>query len=303
MKKWICAALVAALLLLGTGCSLSDSVRNYASRYIEERSSASAAAVPEESENGGDAVEGEVLAETDDFVLSVLSGRMEDGAFILTVRVENKTDDTVMQISMEDAYVNSLLWWPSWYAEPEAGETEVCEAVFYGLDEAGIKDATQLDFTLQVSDSENWERDMLYSESITYYPKGEAAATRHEPPQGSRETVLADNEDFKMTVVDFDPLDDYAYSVAPYVENRSDRKLLFMIESVKIDGKPAEPYWSVALMPQKAAAEEIYWPWSTLSEIGIKHAEDITEIKFQLTVYDDENANEVVFRDNFTFRP
>lgn len=113
--------------------------------------------------------------------------------------------------------------------------------------------------------------------------------------------VLVENEDIcvKITGVESDPI--WGYTLKVYLENRTDKELMFTVDNVSLNRFMCDPFWAESVAAGMKSNSSIYWFESTLEENGISAVE---EIRLTLRVYDSKNFSaEDVFQGSFTINP
>lgn len=92
-------------------------------------------------------------------------------AYTLQVYMENKTDSNLM-FAWDLVSVNGFMIDPFWTEAVAAGRKACSEVIFYqsDLEENKIAAVSDIEFTLRVSDYDNWEADCLLEETYTYTP-------------------------------------------------------------------------------------------------------------------------------------
>ena len=92
-------------------------------------------------------------------------------AYTVYVYAENKTDRNLMY-AWDLVSVNDLMIDPFWAVSVAAGKKACSEVTFYrsDLEANGITEVSKIEFTLLVSDYDDWEADYLLEESYTYQP-------------------------------------------------------------------------------------------------------------------------------------
>lgn len=128
------------------------------------------------------------------------------------------------------------------------------------------------------------------AETETGTPTTEAAGettTGTTAPDASEEAfktqVLADNEDVTFTVTGVDAENIWGYTLNVFIENKTDKTLMFSVDSVSVNGFMCDPFWACEVAPGMKANEEISFSESDFEKNGI---ETVTEITFTLRVYD-----------------
>ena len=113
--------------------------------------------------------------------------------------------------------------------------------------------------------------------------------------------VLVENEDIcmKITGAEKDPI--WGYTLKVYLENRTDKELMFTVDNVSLNRFMCDPFWAESVAAGMKSNSSIYWFESTLEENGIS---DVEEISLTLRVYDSKNfGTEDVFQGSFTIKP
>ena len=108
--------------------------------------------------------------------------------------------------------------------------------------------------------------------------------------------IRADNEQFQFIVIGFEKDDmNYQY-MKVFINNKTDKTLMFSAENVAINGYMCDPYWAMSVVPGKMAMGRFSWSDADLSANGI---ESIEEVEFALEVYDDDTFEDVA-QGNYT---
>lgn len=233
----------------------------------------------------------------------------EDGlwGYSWKIYLENKTADKTLMFSMNNTSVNGVMVDPLWAATVAPGKksNETISWMSTSLEENNIKadDITQVSFTLDVYDNDDWTADKFVDEEFTVYPKGEENASTVEREAQSTDIVLFDNDSCSMTVAGFEHDDIFGYTVKVYLVNKTDKDLMFSCNDASINGYMADPFWATTVAAGKTSNSDISWSDSTLEENGIDIS-SIEEIELPITVYpnDDWTADKLV-DETFTINP
>lgn len=115
------------------------------------------------------------------------------------------------------------------------------------------------------------------------------------------ETVLVDNEDCTVKITGIDADNIWGYTLNAYVENKTDKELMFTLNNVSVNGFMCDPLWAVTVTPGMKANEEISFLSADFDRNGV---ETVTEIALTLRVYDsnDWSADDFV-NEIFTLYP
>ena len=113
--------------------------------------------------------------------------------------------------------------------------------------------------------------------------------------------VLIDNEDLYFAIKSVRDNAALGYEWKVYVENRTDRNLMFSFEKVSVNGVMCDPFWAEVINAGKKGNCEITWMRDSLQE---KQIGDVTEVDFTLNVYNDDDYTEAaLMHDPFTVFP
>ena len=113
-----------------------------------------------------------VIADNEDLRFVIEWADEEDtSAYTASVCMENKTDRNRMY-AWDLVSVNGLMIDPFWAMSVAAGKKACSEITFYRSDlaENSIGEVSDIEFTLLVSDYDDWEADYLLEETYTYTP-------------------------------------------------------------------------------------------------------------------------------------
>lgn len=116
-----------------------------------------------------------------------------------------------------------------------------------------------------------------------------------------REIVLAEDENVtvKVTGVEEDGL--LGYTLKVFLENKTDKELMFTVENVSVNGFMVDPFWADTVDAGKKANEEIFFLRSDFANNGIEAVEEIT---LTLRAYDNDNwLADDIFNDTITIKP
>lgn len=222
--------------------------------------------------------------------------------YTVKIYAENKTDKNLM-FSIRDVSVNGFMCDPLWASTIGAGMKANDEITFLASDFArnGIEEVTRIDFTLDVYNSDDWTEEHLVENTFTVYPMGEEAVEPFVRIPVEGETVLVDDENCTIIVTGFDPDSTFGFEMQVYLENKTDKCLMFSASNVAVNGFMCDPYWAVTVAPGMRSNSSMTWFDSTLQENGIT---EVTEITLPIRVYDNDNwTAEEILSETFTVNP
>lgn len=122
--------------------------------------------------------------------------------------------------------------------------------------------------------------------SETSTPSTETNATEATSRPSFQGLVLVDNETATVKVTTIDESNFWGYTLKVFLENKTDKELMFTVDSVSVNGFMCDPFWATTVAPGMKANEEISFSESDFAANGI---EAVEEIQFTLRVYDSED--------------
>ena len=222
----------------------------------------------------------------------------------LRIQCENRTDRALL-FSWDMVSVCGFMYDPFWAEEVAAGKTANSTVYLdtYELEQMDVTSVDEISFTLRVVDSENWMEAPLVEEACTVYPTGRNADTLILPNRSATEdqVVLADNEDLRFVIEWADEEDSSAYTVYVYMENKTDRNLMYAWDLVSVNDVMIDPFWAMSVAAGKKACSEVTFYRSELESNGIA---EVSDIEFTLLVsdYDDWEAD-YLLEETYTYQP
>ena len=134
-------------------------------------------------------------------------------------------------------------------------------------------------------------------------PAGSSSSAQEDtkPSGTNKEQVLVDDENItvKITGTQEDSL--WGYTVKIYLENNTDKELMFSVDDVSVNGFMCDPFWASTVAAGKKANEKITFSEAAFKENGIEAVEDIS---FTLHVYDSNDlAADSLLKKTFTVNP
>ena len=136
---------------------------------------------------------------------------------------------------------------------------------------------------------------------------GTVAAMDHTPAESTDagssafRQVLVDREDLYFAIRNVKDDSALGYTWQVYVENRTDKNLMFSFERVAVNGVMCDPYWAEVIAAGKKGNCEIVWLRDSLDQRQIT---DVRNVEFTLNVYNDDVYTEApIMHDTFTVYP
>ena len=103
---------------------------------------------------------------------------------------------------------------------------------------------------------------------------------------GFEEKVFVDDENCTFKITEIDPDNEWGYTLKAYLENKTDKNLMYTMEDVSVNGFMCDPFWAETVQAGKKAKSEISFFEEDFAELGI---ENVEEIEFTLSIYDDDD--------------
>ena len=216
--------------------------------------------------------------------------------------LENKTDKK-LRYSLETATINGVVCDPMFSEEVAAGKKSNASASFNidNLLTEGVGDPSRIDLYFRVYDADDWSADDLLKETYTIYPMGESKASVYTREDKAEDKVLAENDNFKVVVTGFDPDAFWGYTMKLYLENKTDKKLVFSMDDVSVNGFMIDPYYGDTIPGNSKSFGRPSWDNEELKKNNI---ETVSKIEFKLRVYySDDWAADDLLNEVFTVEP
>lgn len=245
--------------------------------------------VPAFASEGDYILENQQIADNESCIFTITDVEMDDiWGLTLHAQCVNKTDKKLM-FTIEDASVDSYSIDPFWAEEVTAGKTANSDISFSkdSLEKCGIKSADEITFTLKVYDSDDWAADPFYKGESTIYPTGktqdEIVYPEYTPAENAQ--AIVDNDQVLFSVEGAEKDDIWGYELHVYLENRTDKKLMYSWDDVSVNGVMSDPFWATTVPAGKKEYTDI--SFSSLDDDGVTG--DVESIEFKLKIYDSDD--------------
>lgn len=117
----------------------------------------------------------------------------------------------------------------------------------------------------------------------TESPTTEAPTVPETTAPAFAEITLVDNETCTVIIKGIDEENLFGYALNVFLENKTDKELMFSLDEVSVNGFMCDPFWASTVSAGKKANEQITFMESDFEANGIETVEEIT---FKLKVYD-----------------
>lgn len=295
-RKALSACLVLSLLFSLTACGRKAAVPS-------ETAQSTAAAESSAAPTVQNAFAETVIVDNESCTFKVTA--IEEEAFwgyTLKAFLENKTGKELM-FTLQDVSVNGFMCDPFWATSVTAGMKSNADISFSASDfeRNGISQVTDIEATVKVYDANDLTAGDVVYEHFILYPQGKDAVQPYARTAVEGEKVLFDDANCTMIVTGFDPENTWGYTVNVYLENKTDKTLMFSIDGAAVNGFMCDPYWAVTVAPGKRSNTDISWMASDFEENGITAVDTLT---LPIRVYDSNDwLAQALIDETFTVKP
>lgn len=248
----------------------------------------------------------ELVGVDNDYCLIKITGIDTDNmwGYTLNVQLENRSADTNYTFAIDSAAINGVRCDPLFATDVAAGKKANEEINFISddmLKDNGVGDFTDIELTFSVSDADDWMSDDVVKETFHVYPYGKDKAVRFERESLPTDKVLVDNDSFSVTVIGYEVDELWGYTAKMFIENKTDKNLMFSADDVSVNDFMADPLYSDTVAAGNCAFSKMSWSDSVFEENGIT---DVEEIEFILKVYDNDDLfADTLMEERFTVNP
>lgn len=212
--------------------------------------------------------------------------------YSLVVFMENKTDKTLM-FSIDDVVANGYCVEPFFAKEVAPGKKANDSITFgYSLDECGITSVDEVTFELRVYDSNDWFGPNIEDNTYTVSTSGKNMVIPKRRVADS-EVISVDNEEISFIILESQNDSIWGYTLECYLENKTDKILMFTWDEVSVNGYMIDPFWATEVQPNARKYSEISFSKSSFEE---NYIDSVEEIEYTLRAYDSDDwfADDIV---------
>lgn len=223
--------------------------------------------------------------------------------YTIKVKLENKSTDKEYMFSVQSAAINGVQSDPFFASSVSAGKksNDTIQFSKSSLKGNDIGEFTDIELTFRVHDNNDWTADEVAKETIRIYPYGEENSVLYVREPKETDTIIIDNEYVKATVIGYEEDSIWGYTVNLFLENKTDKEVMFSIDEVSVNGYMADPFFADSVIPGKSAFSSISWSKNTFTENSISKVE---EIEFIFKAYDNSDWLADPFaNENITLKP
>ncbi len=231
------------------------------------------------------------------------AGKDSFWGFALTLECENKTADKTLMFATRGCVVNGYTMDPLWAQDVTAGNKSTSDLTISDsyFEDAGVAMADKMVIDFNVYDNDDYTD--YVEETVTIYPTGLADADVVIPdrPTGSNELVVVDNDEYTFVIVSADPDNFWGYALNTYMENKTDKDLMFSWSGTSINGCMVDCYFGNTVPAGCRAAMDASFFDSDFEDNGITTVEKI-ESTLSISDADDWFADDL-YEGSFTYNP
>ena len=255
-----------------------------------------------QSSGGSDTAFSQVIVESEDIYFAIKSVRTDAAlGYTWKVYVENRTDRNLM-FSFEKVSVNGVMCDPFWAEVVNSGKKGNCEITWMrdSLQKRQIEEVTQVDFTLNIYNDDDYTEAPLMHDPFTVYPLGEDKASETVREPAKTDQVLVDNDSCSVIVTAFEPDNSWGFAMQVYLVNKTDKDLVFSADDASINGIMCDPFWADIVVSGKRSFSTVLWDKSALDENEI---EKVEQISLPMIIYADDDIGNPVVEETFELTP
>ena len=244
----------------------------------------------------------QVIVDNEDLYFAIKNVRADAAlGYTWKAYVENRTDKNLM-FSFEKVSVNGVMCDPFWAEVINSGKKGNCEITWMrdALQKRGIDEVTQVDFTLNVYNDDDYTEAPLMHDPFTVYPLGEDKASETVREPAAADQVLVDNDSCSVIVTGFEPDNSWGFAMQLYLVNKTDKDLVFSADNASINGVMCDPFWADIVAAGKRSYTTVLWDKSALEENEITEVE---EISFPMIIYADDDIGSPIVEETFELTP
>lgn len=298
-SKMLWAILLALAMVMTAGCSIGEVVKEPASVTSDSSVTSSEAPADNNADNVVDVNDAEItIAETvlyDTDGIKVTATGYEDGWMGPEIKVLVENDSTKNVLVTVDALSANGYMMPSasLYAEVAAGKkaNESLSIMSSELDQSGIEVLAELQFYIQISDTETWET-LTTSDLLTLT----TSAAPYEQSVDDSGDVLYDSNGIRIICKGLKQDLIWDGTVVFFMENNSDKEISIYAENVSVNGFMQDVgLWSDLRLNTKLIDG---MSLIDLSDLEIENIDQIENIEFNLRIVDANSWNDIAITDS-----
>ena len=244
----------------------------------------------------------QVIVDNEDLYFAIKNVRADAAlGYTWKAYVENRTDKNLM-FSFEKVSVNGVMCDLFWAEVINSGKKGNCEITWMrdALQKRGIDEVTQVDFTLNVYNDDDYTEAPLMHDPFTVCPLGEDKASETVRESADTDQVLVDNDSCSVIVTGFEPDNSWGFAMQVYLVNKTDKDLVFSANNTSVNGIMCDPFWADIVAAGKRSYATVLWDKNALAENEIT---EVKEISLPMIVYSDNDIGTLLVDETFELTP
>ena len=228
------------------------------------------------------------IVETDYVTMEVNSIEVEDDYLTLDTLVTNSNTKRDYEVCVKRASVDGIEIYPAYREDVEADDEndEPIEIDLSNvLDNADITDITDIELEIAIEDD---DMEKVYEDTIHIYPYGEDKAIKYERKAEDSDIVIVDDEKFKVSVTEFEYVEDWGYSIHMYIQNKTGGTIFLEGEDYKLNDTDADTWYDEFVGANGTSFSRLEWSQADLDDAGVT---EVTKVAFNLSIYDEGMDN------------
>ncbi len=286
MQKIVALLMAVVLLLSFCACSSTDTTSKNEKSDSSNSDNNSAESKPEKAEI---TFTESVAVDNESCVFKIVGIEPDNfWGYTLKTELENKSADKTYTFSVESASINGVQCDPFFATDVAAGKKARSDISFSDkvLQKNGVGDYTDIELTVRVYDSSEWDADDVARETVHIYPYGQEKAVKYTREAQDGDNVVIDNEYVTAVVTGYEVDEIWGYTVNLFLINKTDKSVMFSANDVSVNGFMADPFFGKTVHAGKCTFASMSWSDTTLAENQIT---DVEEIEFVFRIYDWNN--------------
>lgn len=237
--------------------------------------------------------EPQCFLETEEITMSASSITVdEDDYLVIDTLVENHSDGKVYEVCIPRAAVNGVEIYPTYCEDVEDECTEPIEIGLYNvLENTDIADITDIELTVSIEDD---DFETVYYGTVHIYPHGRDKAVKYQRLAADTDIVIVDNDQFAVTVIGCEYVEDWGYSVHMYIQNKMQTPIFVEGEYFHLNDVVADTWYDDIIGGNDVCFSHLEWSQGDLDDAEIS---EVTSVKFLLRIYNSETDKMLLDQD------
>lgn len=221
--------------------------------------------------------------ETDEISMFANSIEVDNLDYLVidTLVQNNNSDGTTYEVSIPRAAVNGVEIYPTYSEDVEDECDETIDIDLSNVFEfAELTEITDIELEVKIEDDDS---DTVYHDTVHIYPYGEEKAVKYERAAADTDIVLIDNDDFTVSAIGCEYVEDWGYSVHLYIQNKMQEPICLEGEYFELNEVDADTWYDDVVGAGDVCFSHVEWSQGDLDDAEIT---EVNSVQFILSVYD-----------------